>query len=247
MDWTWFHKWGSPKWFYELSGKWLPWLVGAMFTFLLIGVTWALLFVPEDYQQGLTNRIFYVHVPVASISLAFFPLMAMSGTVFLVWRMKLADVVVKVAAPLGAWFTALALASGSIWGVDTWGTWWVWDGRLTSLLLQFFLLLGVVSLRTALEDSEGAARACALLSIVGCINVVVIKYSVDWWNTLHQTSSNFTLAADQANGPEIWLPLIFMIVAVYLFFAISLILSTRNEILQREKRAQWVMDLVAKS
>ena len=106
----------------------------------------------QDYQQGLTNRIFYVHVPVASISLAFFPLMAMAGTIFLVWRMKLADVVVKVAAPLGAWFTALALASGSIWGVDTWGTWWVWDGRLTSLLLQFFPLLGVVSLRTALED-----------------------------------------------------------------------------------------------
>ena len=191
MDWTWFHKWGSPKWFYELSGKWLPWLVGAMVTCLLIGVTWALLFVPQDYQQGLTNRIFYVHVPVASISWLF-PLMAMAGTIFLVWRMKLADVVVKVAAPLGAWFTALALASGSIWGVDTWGTWWVWDGRLTSLLLQFFLLLGVVSLRTALEDSEGAARACALLSIVGCINVVVIKYSVDWWNTLHQPSTNFT-------------------------------------------------------
>ncbi|NBQ73608.1 MAG: heme ABC transporter permease, partial [Gammaproteobacteria bacterium] len=166
MDWTWFHKWGSPKWFYELSGKWLPWLVGAMVTCLLIGVTWSLLFVPQDYQQGLTNRIFYVHVPVASISLAFFP--------------------------------------RSIWGVDTWGTWWVWDGRLTSLLLQFFLLLGVVSLRTALEDSEGAARACALLSIVGCINVVVIKYSVDWWNTLHQPSTNFTLATDQANGPEIW-------------------------------------------
>ena len=203
-----------------------------MVTCLLIGVIWALLFVPQDYQQGLTNRIFYVHVPVASISLAFFPLMATAGTIFLVWRMKLADVVVKVAAPLCAWFTGLAVASGSIWGVDTWGTWWVWDGRLTSLLLQFFLLLGVVSLRTALEDSEGAARACALLSIVGCINVVVIKYSGDWWNTLHQPSSNFTLATDQANGPEIWVPLVFMIVAVYLFFAISLILSTRNEILQ---------------
>ncbi|HBW82658.1 MAG TPA: hypothetical protein DEF79_01320 [Gammaproteobacteria bacterium] len=173
--------------------------------------------------------------------------MAISGTIFLVWRMKLADVVVKVAAPLGAWFTALALASGSIWGVDTWGTWWIWDGRLTSLLLQLFLLLAVVSLRSALEDSEGASRACALLSIVGCINVVVIKYSVDWWNTLHQTSTNFTLATDQANGPEIWVPLIFMIFAVYLFFAISLIMSTRNEILQREKRAQWVMELVAKS
>ena len=134
--WQWFFKLGSPKWFYELSGKWLPWLVAAMSLLLVIGITWALLFVPPDYQQGNTIRIMYIHVPFASISLAFFPLMAVAGTITLVWRMKLADMVAKTAAPLGAWFTALALISGSIWGSDIWGTWWIWDGRLTSMLLQ---------------------------------------------------------------------------------------------------------------
>jgi heme exporter protein C len=242
--WLWFSKLGSPKWFYELSGKWLPWLIATMILFLVIGATWALLYVPQDYQQGLTNRILYVHVPVASLSLSFFPLMAVAGTITLVWKMKLADMVVKVAAPLGAWFTALALASGSIWGVDTWGTWWIWDGRLTSLLLQFFLLLGIISLRSALEDSDAAARACALLSIVGCINVVVIKYSVDWWNTLHQPGTTFGMTSDQPNGPEFWIPLLIMGIAVALFFAVSLILATRNEILERERRSQWVQELV---
>ena len=158
--------------------------------------------------------------------------------------MKLADMVAKTAAPLGAWFTALALASGSIWGSDIWGTWWIWDGRLTSMLLQFFLLIGIISLRSALEDSEAAAKACAVLSIVGCINVVVIKYSVDWWNTLHQPSSPIGLSDESPNGPEIWVPLLIMIAAIYLFFAVSLILSTRNEILIRERRAQWVQDMV---
>jgi heme exporter protein C len=245
--WLWFSKLGSPKWFYELSGKWLPWLVGAMCLCLLVGVTWALLFVPQDYQQGLTNRIFFVHVPVASISLVFFPLMAIAGAINLVWRMKLADMVVKTAAPLGAWFTALALASGSIWGVDTWGTWWIWDGRLTSLLFQFFLLIGVISLRSALEDSDGAAKACGLLSIVGFINVIIIKYSVDWWNTLHQPATDLTMSSSGPNGSEILIPFAIMFIAVYLFFVVSLILYIRNEILLRERRSQWVQDLVSQS
>ena len=242
--WLWFSKLGSPKWFYEWSGKWLPWLVIPMALLLIVGIAWALLFVPPDYQQGDTIRIMYIHVPFASISLAFFPLMAVAGTITLVWKMKLADMVAKVAAPLGAWFTALALMSGSIWGSDIWGTWWIWDGRLTSMLLQFFLLIGVISLRSALEDSDAAAKACAVLSIVGCINVFVIKYSVDWWNTLHQPASSFSLSEEAPNPPEVWVPLIIMIIAIYLFFAVSLILSTRNEILERERRAQWVQDLV---
>ena len=243
--WTWFHRLGSPKWFYELTGRWLPWLVGAMVIFLLVAVVWALLFIPPDYQQGYTSRILVVHVAVAGTSLAFFPLMAVAGTVTLVWRMKLADMVAKNAAPLGAWFSFLTLATGSIWGSVMWGTWWEWtDARLVSMLFQFFLLLGVVSLRSALEDSETAAKACALLSIVGCINVVVIKYSVEWWNTLHQPSSPISLNNENANGPEFWVAVAVMVVAVYLFLAVSLILSTRNEILQRERKAQWVQDIV---
>jgi len=246
--WLWFSKLGSPKWFYELSGKWLPWLIGAMVIFLTVGVVWALLYLPPDYQQGYTSRILVVHVAVASISLAFFPLMAVAGTITLVWRMKLADMVAANAAPIGAWFSFLTLATGSIWGSASWGTWWEWtDARLVSMLFQLFLLLGVISLRSALEDQEKAAKACALLSIVGCINVVIIKYSVEWWNMLHQPSSPISLSADSPNGPQFWIVIGIMMIAVYLFMTVSLILTIRNEILQRERRAQWVQDLVQES
>lgn len=248
MNWTWFHKLGSPKWFYELTSKWLPWLIGAMVIFLAVGVVWALLYIPPDYQQSYTTRILVIHVAVAGTSLAFFPLMAVAGTITLVWRMKLADMVAKNAAPLGAWFSFITLATGSLWGSVMWGTWWEWsDARLVSMLFQFFLLVGVVALRSALEDNDTAARACALLSIVGCINVVIIKYSVEWWNVLHQPSSPLSMSGESANGPEFWVPAVVMIVAVYLFFAVSLILATRNEILQRERKAAWVQELVSKT
>ena len=244
--WLWLSKLGSPKWFYELSEKWLPWLIGAMAICLTVAVVWALLYLPPDYQQGYTSRILVVHVAVAGTSLAFFPLMAVAGVITLVWKMKLADMVAKNAAPLGAWFSFITLATGSIWGSVSWGTWWEWtDSRLVSMLFQFFLFLGVISLRSALENSETAAKACALLSIVGCINVVIIKYSVEWWNTLHQPASPISMGGDSPNGPEFWIATGIMIVAVYLFFTVSLILSTRNEILVRERRSQWVKDIVA--
>lgn len=246
--WQWFHKWGSPKWFYELSSRWLPWLITAMVIFLSVGVVWALLYVPPDYQQGYTSRILVVHVAVAGTSLAFFPIMAVAGTITLVWKMKMADMVAKTVAPLGAWFSALTLASGSIWGSVMWGTWWEWsDSRLTSMLFQFFLLVSVISLRSALNDSETAAKACAVLSIVGCINVVIIKFSVEWWNTLHQPSSTLNIESGAVNGLEFWLPTLIMIIAMYLFVAVIVMLSTRNEILQREGRSQWVQDLANNS
>ncbi|MBC54438.1 MAG: heme ABC transporter permease [Gammaproteobacteria bacterium] len=245
--WLWFSKLGSPRWFYELSGRWLPWLYGAMALLLLVGLTWALLFVPEDYQQGHTIRIMYIHVPVASISLACFPLMAIAGAITLVWKMKLADMVAKCVAPIGLWFTGLALATGAIWGEPIWGTWWAWDARLTSMLIQFFLFVGVIALRSAIESPDAAARACAVLAIVGAINVPIIKYSVEWWNTLHQPASRISMDAMSPNPPEIWVPLLIMISAVYLLFVISLLLRTRNEILVRERRSQWVTDLIARS
>lgn len=244
--WVWFSKLGSPRWFYQWSGYWLPWLYAAMIILFAIGLPWALLFVPPDYQQGETIRIMYVHVPVASISLACFPLMAVAGVITLVWRMKLADMVAKAVAPVGAWFTAVALATGAIWGDPIWGTWWAWDARLTSLLIQFFLFIGVIALRSAIESPDAAARACAILAIVGAINVPIIKYSVEWWNTLHQPASDFSTDAVAPNPPEVWVPLLVMIGAVYVFFAITLILRVRNEILQRERRAAWVKELVAK-
>ncbi len=238
------HRLGSPRWFYATTTRWLPWLAGAMALLLAVGTVWALLYLPPDYQQGDTSRILVVHVAVAGASLSFFPLMAVAGTVTLVWRIKLADMVAKNAAPLGAWFSFLTLATGSIWGSVSWGTWWEWtDSRLVSMLFQFFLLLGVISLRAALDNSATAARACALLSIVGCINVVVIKYSVQWWNTLHQPPSPISMQVGSPNGPEFWVATAIMAVAVYLFLALSLILATRNEILERESKAQWVREL----
>lgn len=245
--WVWFSKLGSPRWFYELSGKWLPWLYAAMALLMLVGLTWALLFVPEDYQQGHTIRIMYVHVPVASISLACFPLMAIAGAITLVWKMKLADMVAKCVAPIGLWFTGLALATGAIWGEPIWGTWWAWDARLTSMLIQFFLFVGVIALRSAIESQDAAAKACAVLAIVGAINVPIIKYSVEWWNTLHQPASNFSMDSAAPNPPEVWVPIVIMMAAVYLLFVISLLLRTRNEILTRERRSQWVTDLISRS
>lgn len=243
--WVWFSRLGSPRWFYELSGRWLPWLVALMAVLLLLGSVWALLFVPADYQQGNTIRIMYVHVPVASISLACFPIMAVAGAITLIWRMKLADIVARAVAPIGAWFTALALASGAIWGDLIWGTWWAWDARLTSLLIQFFLFIGVIALRSAIESEDAAARACAILAIVGAINVPIIKYSVEWWNTLHQPASEFSTESVAPNPPEVWVPLLIMMAAVYCFFAIALILRIRNEILHRERRSRWVQQLLA--
>lgn len=244
--WLWFSKLGSPRWFYELSGKWLPWLYAAMAVFLAVGLPWALLFVPADYQQGETIRIMYIHVPVASISLACFPLMAVAGAITLVWRMKLADMVAKCVAPIGAWFSGLALLSGAIWGEPIWGVWWIWDARLTSMLIQFFLFIGVIALRSAIESQDAAAKACAVLAIVGAINVPIIKYSVEWWNTLHQPASTISMDPMAPNPPEVWVPLLIMIAGVYLFFIITLLLRTRNEILTRERRSKWVQDLVRK-
>jgi heme exporter protein C len=171
--------------------------------------------------------------------------MAIAGIITLVWKMKLADMVAKCVAPIGLWFTGVALASGAIWGDLIWGTWWAWDARLTSLLIQFFLFVGVISLRSAIESPDAAARATAILAIVGAINVPVIKYSVNWWNTLHQPASSISMDPVAPNPPEIWVPLLVMIAATYCFFAVALILRTRTEILQRERRSQWVADLVA--
>ncbi|MCY4265618.1 MAG: heme ABC transporter permease CcmC [Gammaproteobacteria bacterium] len=248
MNWTWFHQLGSPKSFYALTSQWLPWLVTVMVISMTAALVWALLYIPPDYQQGYTTRILVIHVAVAGTSLAFFPLMAVAGTITLVWRIKLADMVARNAAPLGAWFSFVTLATGSLWGSVMWGTWWEWtDARLVSMLFQFFLLLAVIALRSAMDDNDKAAKACALLSIVGCINVVIIKYSVEWWNVLHQPNSPVGMSNSGANGPEFWLPTLLMVVAVYLFLTVSLILSTRNEILHRERKAQWVRELLAAS
>jgi heme exporter protein C len=176
-----FHKMASPPWFYRISGKLIPWVGTAFALLLLYGLYGGLVLAPADYQQGDSFRIIYIHVPAAWMSLFIYVLMAVCGVITLVWRMKMAEVVLIASAPVGAAFTFLALVTGSIWGKPMWGTWWVWDGRLTSELILLFLYLGVIALHNAIEDRQTAAKAVAILAIVGVVNVPIIHYSVEWW------------------------------------------------------------------
>jgi heme exporter protein C len=240
--WSWFHKLGSPKSFYEISGYLLPVMYTSAGILLVIGIIWALGFVPQDYQQGHSARIMYIHVPAAILAQSGYMMMAVAGAVFLIWRMKLADVALQCAAPIGATLTFLALVTGAIWGKPTWGTWWVWDARLTSTLILFFLYIGVMALRSAMEGRESVGRATAMLAVVGVINLPIIKYSVDWWFTLHQPSS-FALTEKPSMPIEMWLPLLVMVLGFYLFFFSVWMVRIRTEILNREYRSQWVQSL----
>ncbi|MBZ9566411.1 MULTISPECIES: heme ABC transporter permease [Modicisalibacter] len=236
------HRLGSPRTFYTIAGRWQPWLWALAALLLGTGSVWALLFAPADYQQGDSFRILYVHVPAAILAQSCFVLMAVAGAIFLVWRIKLADMVATVIAPFGAAMTGVALFSGSVWGVPTWGTWWVWDARLTSMLIQLFLYLGVIALRGAFASRDGGARAASLLTLVGVINIPIIKYSVDWWNTLHQPAT-FTLTQRPAMPAEMWLPLAVMVLGFYAYFVALTLTRTRSEILRREGRKRWVLEL----
>lgn len=243
--WTFFHKLGSPKWFYDISGKWLPWLAIISALLLVLGSIWALAFAPADYQQGNSFRIIYIHVPSAILAQSCFMMMAVAGAIGLIWKMKLADMFVKAAAPVGASFTFLALLTGAVWGKPTWGTWWVWDARLTSMLILLFLYFGIMALQSAIEDAATASKASAVLALVGMVNIPIIKYSVDWWNTLHQPAT-FTLTEKPAMPAEMWVPLLVMLIGFYCFFTTVILLRTRNEILVRERRTNWVKKLVTK-
>jgi heme exporter protein C len=237
--WNWFHRLGAPRSFFEMTGRWLPWLSAAALLTLIVGTVWALLFAPADYQQGESVRIMYMHVPTSILAQSSYMMMATAAAVFLIWRIKLADIALQCIAPIGASITALALITGSLWGKPMWGTWWVWDARLTSTLVLLFLFIGVIALRSAMENRQAAGRATAILAVVGVINLPIIKFSVNWWNTLHQPAS-FTLTEKPAMPAEMWMPLLVMVIGFYLFMLVALILGMRNEVLRRESRTQWV-------
>lgn len=241
----WFYQLASPRWCYDITGKLLPGFVIASLLLLVGGVIWALLFAPADYQQGNSFRIIYIHVPSAILAQSCYMLMAVAGAVGLIWKMKVADMVAKSCAPIGASIAVLALATGAIWGKPTWGSWWVWDARLTSMLILLFLYLGVIALHSAIESETTAAQSSAVLALVGLVNIPIIKYSVDWWNTLHQPAT-FTLTEKPAMPVEMWLPLLVMVIGFYCFFAVSLMMRLRNEIVYRERRSSWVQQLIEK-
>ena len=241
--WNWIHRWGSPPEFYGMSGRILPWFAVLTVLLFAIGLPWALVIAPEDYQQGNSVRIMYIHVPAAILAQSSYFLMAMAGAIFLIWRVKIADVAMASAAPIGASLTLLAILSGAIWGKPTWGTYWVWDARLTSTLVLLFLFFGVMLLRSAMSERAGAGRACAVLALVGVVNIPIIKYSVDWWFTLHQPST-FTLTEKPAMPSEMYLPLVVMLFAYYSFFLLVWLMQMRAEVIAREARSDWVQKLV---
>lgn len=241
--WQFFHKLGSPKWFYGIATRLMPWLLAAGLIMLLAGLVWGLAFAPKDYLQGNSYRIIFIHVPSAFLAQSMYIMMAGAAVVTLVWRMKLADVFVKAVAPVGLVFTFLSLFTGAIWGKPTWGAWWVWDARLTSMLILLFLYGGVIALDRAINDEKSAARAVAVLVLVGVVNIPIIKYSVDWWNTLHQPAT-FKLTEKPSMPTEMWVPLLLSILGLYLLFGWLACLRMKTEILTREQRTRWVKELV---
>ena len=239
--WQWLYRWGSPKWFYLQSARLLPALSIGTCLLLFTGILWGLLFAPADYQQGDSFRIIYIHVPAAVLAQSAYVFMALAGAIFLIWRVKLADVAATSAATIGIVFCGLALATGAIWGKPTWGAWWVWDARVTATLVQFFLYLGVIALRQGLPASA-AGSACAVLGLVGLINIPIIKYSVDWWFTLHQPAT-FTLTKAPAMASDMYWPLLLTGLGCYFLFALALVLFMRAEVIGREWASSWVAEL----
>jgi heme exporter protein C len=230
------HRYANPANFARLSSQVLPWTAGATVLLLGFGLYFGLFDSPPDYQQGDTVRIMYVHVPAAILSELVYGLMAAAAAAGFVWKHALADLFVKAAAPLGAAFTLICLAAGSLWGRPMWGAWWVWDARLTSELILFFLYLGYIALVDAFDDPQRGLKAGAILVLVGVVDLPIIKFSVDWWNTLHQSSSLMSLSGPKIAGPML-LPLFLMIAGFMTLFVTLVLLRLESELLARRIRA----------
>jgi len=233
----------NPSRFLAVSGRALPWLSAATVLAFAIGII-QIYFAPDDYQQGATVKIMFIHVPAAWLGIFGWLLMSAAALGTLVWRHPLADVAGKAAAPIGSAFTLMCLVTGSLWGRPMWGTYWVWDARLTSVLVLFLMYLGVIALWRTIEDPTQAARAAAVLTLVGAINVPIIKFSVDWWNTLHQPASVLRLGGSTIH-PAILVPLIVMAIAFTLLFLTLHLAAMRNEIMRRRVRSMMMLQAAA--
>jgi heme exporter protein C len=225
----------NPTRFLAFADRAVPWLGGIAAVLLAVGLYMSFT-APEDYQQGITVRIMFIHVPFAWLAMMCYTLIAVAALGTLVWRHPLADVAAKAAAPIGAVFTLLALVTGSLWGKPMWGTWWVWDARLTSVFVLFLMYLGLIALTRAIEDPSKAARASAIVALVGFINVPIIKFSVDWWNTLHQPASVFRVGGPTIHPSLLW-PLLVMAVGFTVLFFMLHLMAMRTEIWRRRVAA----------
>ena len=237
---------GSPPLFFNWSSKIVTWLGISALSFLLLGLYWGLILAPPDYKQGDVFRILYIHVPSAIMGESIFIFMAFCGFINIIWRAKISGMMIKSAAPIGMSFVLLTLLTGSIWGKPTWGTWWVWDARLTSTLILFFIYMALIGLHSTIDDKTKADRAVSILAIVGVAIIPVIKKSVDWWQTLHQPST-FTLTSAPSMSAEMYQPLLLCVIAFYIVFAYLLTLNLRNEVIEREKSKNWVKILLERS
>ncbi|MGN6381158.1 MAG: heme ABC transporter permease [Dyella sp.] len=238
----WLHKLGSPPTFYRFAGALRPWMLALALILGAVAMYGGLVLAPPDYQQGDDYRIIFVHVPSAWMALFIYAVMAVSAFIALVWRIKLAEVVAMESAPIGAAFTLITLVTGSLWGIRMWGTWWTWDARLTSELVLLFLYLGVMGLYHAFEDRRQGARAAAFLALIGIMNVPIVHFSVNWWNTLHQGSTVRLLGPSTMSGSMIW-PLLTMMVATKCYYLASLFGRVRADLLALESGKEWVRQI----
>ncbi len=236
------HKYANPARFLRIASAIFPWTVMLSIVLLAAGLYLGLFVSPEDYQQGDTVRIMFIHVPAAWMALSVYTMMAISSAVGLIWKHPVADLSAKAAAPIGASFTFLALVTGALWGQPMWGTYWVWDARLTSVLILFFLYLGYMAIWEAFDDRSKAAKAAAILVLVGVINVPIIKFSVDWWNTLHQPASVATMDGPKIHS-SILTPLLVMGAAYMSLFVTLFIIRVKSEILGRRLRMLQINNL----
>jgi heme exporter protein C len=239
LAWVWFHRFGSPPHFYRLARRLAPWFGWPALILCVAGLIGGLGLAPPDYQQGDGFRIIYVHAPAAWLSLMVYVVMATSAAVGLIWRMNVAHAVAASCAPIGASFTALALATGMLYGRPMWGTYWEWDPRLTSELLLLFLYLGYMALRSAIDDVARADRASAVLAIVGVVDVPIIHYSVIWWNSLHQAPTVMKFGRPSMPASML-VPLLLMLAGFTFYFGALLLTRARGEILRRERNAHWI-------
>ena len=229
------HVLANPARFIRLSDKLLPFIVAACISLLAFGLAQALFISPPDYQQGDTVRIMYVHVPSAWMSMMIYSIMAISSASFLIWKHTLADVIARVSAPVGAAFTFITLVTGSLWGKPMWGAWWVWDARLTSVLILFFLYIGYIALSDTFGHAERGKKICAIMALVGAVNLPVIRFSVEWWNTLHQPAS-LIRSGGAAIDSSMLLPLLSMGLAFTCFYAGILIIRVKTALLKQKIR-----------
>ena len=233
------HQFASPKTYLFQVNKFYNYIFFISISIYVLSITWGLLFVPEDFVQGNSFRIIYLHVPASFLSQSLYAAMAIASVTYLIWRVKLAAYLIIAIAPIGAMVTFIALSSGSIWGIPTWGTWWQWDARITSTLILFIMYLGLISLHGSFSNYEKADKLLSWLVIVGFVNIPIIKKSVDWWSTLHQSAS-ITLTNKPSIDPSMLYPLIGSTIGFFGLIICLVIISSKVQIIKRESTKSWI-------